>query len=250
MDARDNSTTKTIAHSTLEKECGKPIARRVISQLRKKDIKKIVDVEALLVGDVILSRDSEGRFGKDPKSPVKSFQEKVRNIPDDASQWTHAMLYVGGAHVIESQPKFLVQRKLPYVRNGTRVRSLVDYSVNHELLVCRHRGLAADHHARKEVGRWGVLEQHVAPRPYPIQRIRDIWLDSRYRDPKLINAVMCSELALELLALAGTVLVEEYNGLGSGRSPFLPAEFHTHDDFVTFPLEKRLVVKDDEEVTD
>ena len=92
-----------ISYKALIAEIGKPAAKSAVGKLRYVGGNKqlIPSYENLEIGDIILSGYPKKENGKDRWHPVH--QSQIRHGCNAAScRWTHAMLYVGELHVIES----------------------------------------------------------------------------------------------------------------------------------------------------
>lgn len=223
-----------ISYAALEREIGPYLGPNIVSRLKKSGCSKIPSLEQLLVGDIILCKyNSKSKSKK--KHPVEAHQISKLKHSFDHAQWTHAMVYVGNLFVAESQTFFKKPKRIGRY-SGTRIHSIVDYSETHDLKICRHKALQDFPDLRQSVGRYAVLDTAINPRKYPWKRVLQMGFRKVLDTPKLHQAVMCSELALEALAIQGRVMVEDYNNLNNGNA-FYPADFHARDEFENIDIE-------------
>lgn len=197
----------------------------------------------LAVGDIILTRHAK-KFAFLPT--VETYQRKIPQFEEgEAASWTHAMLYVGRLHVVESTNIF----KIDDFNWGTgiRITPLIHSSPKTEYLVCRHReansipdfGLLA-----QSVALYALMDHAIRRRSYGFDRATAVVLASwppylkflkRLFPNRLDEAIICSEYVLECLAIGGTILTDEWSSVSNDRF-FLPADFYNHPDFEHLPM--------------
>lgn len=211
-----------------------------VSALPKQKIPKIPRHEELAVGDVILVKG-------DPKKDIKKLQIQ-HGHSDEASEWTHAMLYVGNLHALESIapcPKKLL--------GGVELTSLIQMPSDvYEMCVARHKGLF-EIPERHNIARRALMDARLAPTIYGIRsaansyflrtdRLRDFcqrFLPGVLHNPNLERASTCSEFVLNHYVVGAQLLLEERDQLRKPdhRGFFFPARFAEHEEFDLFPLQ-------------
>ncbi|RYE42046.1 MAG: hypothetical protein EOP24_34340 [Hyphomicrobiales bacterium] len=204
---------------------------------------------SLKPGDVILSSHKS----KAKESPVY-WKQKSEGYDDHACHWSHAMLYVGGLHVAESQSYFKVDGKL-WPRTGTRVVPLTMYAKDNHLLVCRVKPSAISngkrdrmvHHALGDIAAEGRRYDYARLiESLPYQKLAS-FIPGLWRNVAGYNegsAVICTDFVLECLAIGGGVFVEEYRQVREKARFFYPADFTQHTKLDVRPMEYRLLVDD------
>src|SRR5258708_797539 len=98
-------SVESISPATLQSEIGRPAARSALRGWWFLGRAKIPDHEYLRVGDVILSRDRRyNPFG----AQIRRAQLR-EGCPAGFADYSHAMLYVGELHVVESAKRWSVK---------------------------------------------------------------------------------------------------------------------------------------------
>jgi len=201
---------------------------RVLTELNGQETKRIPNWEKLGPGDVILSSER----GNYKHNIVYRFQRRFRKFEEEAAKWTHAMVYLGGLHVAESNSgaKDLVTGK--FTVEGTNMLALTRYSANHELMVCRPKGFTPE--ARAEAARYAAID--IAERRRTYDRGRLLEMAVRAGTPRVAvaaHSVICTDFAMEIIAIGGGQLLKEYN---AGEFSF-PAQFATSEQFECEPVD-------------
>lgn len=179
--------------------------------------------EDLLVGDIILTKKASSEM-----SWVKAAQ-LLHERPADAAEWTHAMLYVGHLHVLESRPGSLTKR------SGVRLSTLAQREKDRvECLRLRHVS-PAYRNIRAEVARRALLEFKISRRRYGWRSVQDLALyhiTGRRTPPNIEYAATCSEYVLSCLANGAAAFVKQYEQTLSHDGPFfLPADLYLRSEF-------------------
>jgi hypothetical protein len=172
-------------------------------------------------GDVILSRRKRPNWFARQISKV----QLNCNCKEDFTSWTHAMLYVGNLHVIESSKHFSI-------RSGVQITPLTFYSDTHDLLVLRYRNpefLVRNIHIVRDA----LLYQQIGRRSYDFTVPYYLWRGKvRPKEKDFDRHINCSEFVLERFATGGPFLVEEWLKVReSANIYFFPADFAAHPGF-------------------
>lgn len=231
-----NNSSITLA--ALGQEFSPHLWGKIRSRLSRKNITKIPNFEQLKTGDIVLSRQLRANGSTKP-SPICTYQNKVMGFDEYDSYWSHAMVYVGNLHLIESQVYFKAASRVG-LKSGVRVVSLIDYAFNHQLKVCRFIGIQDNPELQAGIGRYALLDYAVSRRKYSLKRIMQILSqkDGKSSSFETGRAIICSEHALECLAIGGSCMTEEYKLLGGSELPFFfPASFHNSSKFESFNLD-------------
>ncbi|MCY4336696.1 MAG: hypothetical protein OXC60_18740, partial [Litoreibacter sp.] len=159
--------------------------------------------------------------------------------PPDASKWTHAMLYVGSLHVLESRP-------WNGPSSGVRTGHLAfKRSEQIECLVLRHKS-PIYYERRFALARRALLEQTLAPQKYSVRSVAHaattalsnyLPVQATRRIVDLDKAATCSEYVLNCLANGAETLVTQYFNILDSDMQFFPADLYMLDDFEKIPLE-------------
>ncbi len=201
---------------------------------------KIPRHEDLLVGDVILQKGS-------PNKDVTRIQRSYK-YSKQACEFTHACLYVGNLHVLESLP--------PSCKNplgGVKIASLfLPSGSNLEMHIARHKELA-QMPERHDIGRRALLDYKLWPERYGVKSAINSWLmvqpvykhtlgrlfANHNHNPDLRRAATCSEFVLKHLVTSARILLKERAKLGKENRDghFFPATIFDHKYFDTCPLD-------------
>lgn len=194
------------------------LGRSALTTLRAAGGDLVPNFDNLRYGDVILSRN------KHKKGAVEAAQLR-RGFAADAARYSHAMLYVGELHVIESRPA-----KDGEDRDGTRLEPITAY-FGKPLIVCRNRNAEFDRRRMFAV-RYSLIRQAFGGRPYDRWGALRGGLDGkRPKNPELENEIVCTDLMLEAFAVGAKLMVDEYAEARGGGKFFYPADFFLHPDF-------------------
>lgn len=221
-----NVSSREISLPSLETEVGKVAANSIRKASKRINGDVVIpDHEQLYVGDVIL-RSNRGK----PKPNVEGHQ-RSHGRSEEASKWTHAMLYIGNLHVLESHP--------PTIRdmtNGVRVSPLMDKDdQKSEYLILRCK-LAGFNERRFPMVRRALLHNELSPQKYDIRVTIDVFLFqlfSRRRTPDHDQFANCSEYVLSCYANGAETLVEDYIRIRREDEQhfFFPADLYTSSAF-------------------
>lgn len=210
-----------ISIATLRSVCSDSVGEKVLKAMEKAKSDLLPDMDSLQVGDIILSRKITEKSA--PKSPVRDHQLQL-GFPEEEAQWTHAMVYIGALHVAESVTWHWDTYRWRY-RTGTRTRNLMEYFHDHELLICRPEDDFSLHELRHSVARHALLQMIVNPRRYGFLRVASmVWPISK-KEVNFSKEIICSEFALECLAIGAGFMVQEFDDLKGENKYFLPAHF-------------------------
>lgn len=221
---------------------GEGAANSILRKL-KGDPALIPSPDHLAVGDVILTRHSK-KFGWLPT--VETYQRRNAQFQSgEAATWSHAMLYVGRMHVVESTNHFKIG-PLEW-KSGIRVAPMVHDDVKTEYLILRRRDSSKIPGFEQLVGAaavYALMDYALRRRTYGYDRATAVVVSTwprifsglrKFFPNRLNQAIICSEYVLECLAIGATMLTDEYNNLGTD-SFFLPAHFFVHPDFDHLPM--------------
>jgi hypothetical protein len=188
----------------------------------------IPSYECLEIGDIILSGHPIKQNGKYKWHPVHKSQLKQGCDPASC-RWTHAMLYVGDLHVIESN-------KPTKLRTGVNLAPLTRDSHNREFLILRYAG--PDFIARREdIVRYALMSSYLTPRQYDVGGAIASHFSWRPTGADHSKRIFCSEFILECFFVQGPYLVEEFIAVTEGENQFfLPADLAVDDRFDQFPM--------------
>lgn len=245
MDARvdsevEEAVSKTISRAALEKELRSSVVKSLSRYIDVgKGTTSVPIHESLRVGDVILTRERGRRGGKNPVRIAQS----LAGYEDGFATWTHAALYVGDLHIIESIGGFLRElRKAPHTpwRSGVHLRPLTKYSSTHDLRVLRYESPDFDTE-RRRIAAYAFLEYSIGKRKYDHARVRNLAKSVAWREPdkagtKHSTKVICSEFVAEAFAIGGGLLAEMYNDLLEKGVPIYPATLAKCDRFREVPV--------------
>lgn len=223
-----------ISSNALEAEVGKGAARSAIKHLKwAEDGRRLVpSQEDLRVGDVILSKPSNGRW----HATETVTTQRDYGCSDEASRWTHAMLYVGQLHVAESN-------KPISARTGVAIFPLTAYTDQYEFLVLRYKNSEFGDSRRQNIARYALLSRNIDPRRYDLRTAYKAWRRQRRNAPKHLKSINCSEFVLECFAIGGPYLIEEYLRLMNDADTFFfPAHLAENDNFEHIPMRYRYFV--------
>jgi hypothetical protein len=218
------------SQNTLIAEIGAPAAKSAAGSLHFVGGGKrlIPSYECLEIGDIILSGHPKKKNGKDKWHPVRTSQLKQKCDPANC-RWTHAMLYVGGLHVVESN-------KPTKLQTGVTLAPLTRDAHKSEFLILRYK--AADFLWRREdIVRYALMSPFLTPRQYDVPGA----IASHYRwRPKGADhskRIFCSEFILECFSVQGPYLVDEFIAVTEGENKFfLPAHLAVDDRFERHPM--------------
>jgi len=246
------SNPPTISRNALISDFGLGVAKSVLEKLDAQDFKVVPNYENLLVGDVILSsqpaRGWEKYFSED--APIQVHQRTIPRFGSStAPKWSHAMLYVGRLHVVESQVHS--KSKDGNFRSGLRVAPLTLPSPDTELVICRRKNwqsIESFDGYRRNAALYGVVDHVVAPRSYDYSRIATLALDGKagifsdlvrkFIKARFHQSVICSEFVLECLAIGGQMLTQDWFQVSRSKdSYFYPADFAVHPDMELHAME-------------
>lgn len=229
-----------ISRVTLERDLGE-FATRALFRRHLPLGSKIPAYEKLKVGDVILSRHKRPNFFS---RQVTAAQLDRGHNAEDAS-WTHAMLYVGDLHVVESH-------KSVRLKAGVMVSDLLRYCKDCDLLVLRHSDTAFSDYRRQDIVRYGLLMPSIRPRRFDGFRTFSIWCGCRlgfHLPSRLsIERIICSEFILECFAAGGAYMTESHVALrepGNHGAAFLPADLAKEPNFQKIDMEYYELVADE-----
>jgi len=219
-----------ISYNTLTAEISHPAAKSAVGLLQFVGGGKrlIPSHECLEIGDIVLSGHPKRENGKDKWHPVQKSQ--LRQGCDPAScRWTHAMLYVGDLHVIESN-------KPTKLRTGVTLAPLTRDSHNREFLILRYKG--TDFVERREdIVRYALMSSYLAPRQYDIGGALAPHFRWRPNGADHSKRIFCSEFILECFFVQGPFLVKEFIAVTEGENQFfLPADLAVDDRFDHLPM--------------
>jgi len=215
----------SISNKTLTAEIGKPAANSAVGKLRfVSGAKRLIpSYECMEIGDIILSGYPKKKNGKDKWHPVRSSQ--IRQGCDATScRWTHAMLYVGELHVIESN-------KPTSLRTGVTLAPLTRDAHSREFLILRYKG--EDFPARRDdIARYALMSPYLTPRRYDVRGAMASHFRWRPKGADHSERIFCSEFILECYGVQGPFLVKEFLAVTEGaNSFFLPAHLAVDDRF-------------------
>lgn len=199
-----------------EQTLGQFISRAQVASLKQRLAGStewlVPDPDELREGDIILASPRDYTT-----NPIYLHQRALHK--DATAKWTHAMFYVGMMHVAESN----VATKSGRV-DGTAIVALTDYLPEHELLVCRNR-LFVDEKIRLEAVQYALLNVFAKQRPYDRARIAEIAIGQRIRDrdDAQLDAVICSDFVLEVMAIGGTTMLSTW--AETAHLDWLPCDF-------------------------
>jgi len=187
--------------------------------------------EDLNVGDVILSRPTT------KQKPNISAHQESHNRPKEASRWTHAMLYVGNLHVLESNPPSFKDR-----RNGVRISPLViTEGQSTDFVVLRHKSELFERR-RFSMVRRALLDYHLSKPKYDWKAAANAFffqLSGKRSSPQLHLAANCSEYVLSCYANGAETLVEDYVKIHQDDENhfFFPADLYCNASFDKLPMD-------------
>jgi hypothetical protein len=218
-----------ISQKTLVAEISKPAATSAVGMLHFVGGGKrlIPSYECLQLGDIVLAGHPKKTNGKDKWHPVRSSQLK-QGCHSDSCRWTHAMLYVGQLHVIESN-------KPTKWKTGVTLAPLTRDAHRSEFLILRYKG--EDFLGRRDhMVRHALMSPYLTPRQYDIPGAIASHFSWRPKGADHSTRIFCSEFILECFFLQG-FLVEEFIEVTEGRNKFfLPAHLAVHNRFDRFPM--------------
>ena len=211
IDPRD--VVATLSYDTLQVEIGISAAQSAVklSRLAKQKV-LIPNYEQLKLGDIILTSHPK-TMGADRKWHPVSHSQRLNGLSEEHCHWTHAMLYVGELHIVESN-------KPTRIRTGVTLAPLTRDASKSEFIVLRYKG-AEFAKRRNDIVRYALMSPFLAPRRY------DLWgaLSSHYRfRPRGADhskRIFCSEFILECFAIGGAFMVELRERHRKSQSVFL-----------------------------
>lgn len=157
----DSQIVGTISYNALISEIGRPAASSAVGRIHHSSAPSplIPSHEYLQVGDIVLSGYPKKDNGKHKWHPVRQSQIKQGCDPE-SSRWTHAMLYVGQLHVVESN-------KPTKLKTGVALAPLTRDAHLHEFLVLRYKG--SDFATRRQdIVRYALMSPGLIPRRYDV----------------------------------------------------------------------------------
>jgi hypothetical protein len=232
-----------ISEATLKNYLGENLTRSILSRKRNGKPLLIPYFEGLIPGDILLTKSLIR--GKPNRSSAVYLGQKThekKNFSEENSFWTHAMVYVGNMHVVESQLGRKSRRAfLNLSQNadkgadaGLKVSPITDYSYNYEILICRLKDLSReDSH---KVALYALSNCFIDKRTYPIVRITTSTLSEKPKAKDLHLATTCSEFSLECLAIGTGNMTAVYVDVKTGNEDYYPADFHKSEQFEKIPM--------------
>jgi hypothetical protein len=210
----------TISRKALDAEIGPHAARSAVKQLKQFDGRKLVPRhDDLRVGDIILSRRLSLAGGL-IQHPVETIQlQHGRSAAH--SIWTHAMLYAGELHAVESNKSFSV-----FPSTAIKIVPLTRDCGRSDFLVLRFKDDEFSQIRRQHIARYALLSPSINPRNYDLPACWDAYRSHRPNGAKHLKRIFCSEFVLECFATAGPYLIDEYISLTDKPDNFyFPADF-------------------------
>jgi hypothetical protein len=219
-----------ISQNALIAEIGKPAAKSAVGKLRYVGggTRLIPSYECLEIGDIILSAYPKKENGKEKWHPVHRSQLRHGCEPNSC-RWTHAMLYVGELHVIESN-------KPTRLRTGVTLAPLTRDAHSSEFLILRYKG--SDFLRRRDhIVRYALMSPYLSPRKYDVRGAVASHFHWRPKGADHSTGIFCSEFILECFGVQGPFLVEEFVAVTeSANQFFLPAHLAVDTRFDRFPM--------------
>ena len=228
-----------ISEATLVNYLGKNLTKSILSRRRGGHPLLIPNFEALVPGDILLTKTlKKGKPDRSSVVYIGQHNHTKKSFSDDNALWTHAMVYVGNMHVVESQ---LGRRAIKTFSHrekaapaGLKVSPITDYSYNFEIVICRLKGLSKeDSH---KVALYALSNCFIDKRTYPRARIVVDTITAKSRPKKLNLAATCSEFSLECLAIGTGNMTSVYVNVTSGDDDYYPADFHRSEQFEKIPM--------------
>jgi hypothetical protein len=220
-----------ISVSTLRAEIGAAAAKSAIKRLRSirhADRRLIPSHEYLEPGDIILSGKPPKADGKYKWHPISTGQQKY-GCEQQHCHWTHAMLYVGELHVVESN-------KPIKIKTGVNVAALTRDAHHSEFLVLRYNNPEFKER-RHDVVRYALMSPYLTPRTYDLLGAISSYIAWRPKGARHEKRIFCSEFILECFAIGGAYLVEDYVRITEQENQFfLPAHLAAHPGFDRLPM--------------
>jgi hypothetical protein len=218
---------RSISKNTLIEILGQRAGASALKAVARGEDARIPDFDMLDPGDIVLVKS---RKPSGSSQLIADVQEQILNFRPHEARWTHSMVYVGDLHVAESQKAILGWP-------GTRVAALTKYAATCDMTICRFAGERFSLAEANGIARWALLDCTVGKRSYDNARAYSSATMTRPQKANLGKAVICSEFALECLAVGGAVMVGEYNEVINGKRFFYPADFIKSDAFRKIPLQ-------------